>query len=360
MAFPLSVLVSVDIPKLISRQVASPLKYIDNEKPADVLLIGSSLILAPPLRLVVSHAEAKKRLIAGNLTFLSQPYWSALFDVFQRKFAVVNIGVSGAVATDQRTIVEAIMKSKVKPRLIIYACSPRDLIDNTMGKAPRESPVFRTFQFAQAYKISNKFDCQAILEREQRFLILVWKYVRSEVFAAASKFFERPSALWQASTTFKQQVADEDEDHYTAAQRIAIDVATYQNRYHPFRQDYFDFQLDSFCRILQECHKNSVPIIVINMPLADSNLEILGTQLRAKYKGAIQSACSVAKVELVDMQGRSGEPYEAVDFIDTCHLSRSGAIKFMKDFSVAMRNSVTMNNAFVLKSAKSNKGRELP
>lgn len=72
----------------------------------------------------------------GRRRFLSRCYEEALKTGLGVEYAMANISVPGSVAEDQKIIMDAVVNSAVKPKLVIYAFSPRDLIDNSMGKAP--------------------------------------------------------------------------------------------------------------------------------------------------------------------------------------------------------------------------------
>lgn len=344
--FPHRLLVSVGIPKWISIHVGSPLLYLDGGKPADILLIGSSLLLAPPFRFLDNEKEGTRCMAEGKRLFLSQCYQKALQAELRTKYHVVNCAVPGSVADDQRIIMDAVVNSKVKPKLVIYAFSPRDLIDNYMSKAPRENPVYQTFQFAKDYSGKPEKNLDRICEREYRFVELVRRYVKDEVSLSTAKRFGRPASLWEAVNQCKGVEAETVTQELDPAARLKDDLAVYQQRYLPFRKDYFDFQLNSFRQLLQVCKNHSVPIIVLHMPIAESNLALLRPDIVTTYATATTEACETAGVEQIDLRTLNGKPYTSLDFIDSCHLSRVGSIKFLAEFAQSLKNSRTMQQAF--------------
>lgn len=345
-SFPHRLLVSVGIPKWISTHVGSPLLYIDEKKPADILLIGSSLLLAPPFRFLADEKEGHRMMAEGRRRFLSQCYEEALKKGLGIDYGMANISVPGSVAEDQRIIMDAVVNSAVKPKLVIYAFSPRDLIDNEMGKAPKENPVYRTFQFARAYSGQPEPNMEKIFEREWRFLTLVRKYVRDEVCSTVAKSLGRPATLWEAANAEKISSSEGGCKELSPAERLKNDLAVYHDRYLPFRQDYFDYQVNSFKQLLQICREHSVPIIVLHMPLAQSNIALLEPQLIKTYAAATHEACRVADVEEIDLMRVNEKPYASSDFIDSCHLSKAGSIKFLKQLVEALKTSKTMQQAF--------------
>jgi hypothetical protein len=344
-SFPHRVLVSVGIPKWISTHVGSPLLYIDERKPADILLIGSSLLLAPPFRFLADEKEGHRMMAEGRRRFLSQCYEEALKKGLGIDYGMANISVPGSVAEDQRIIMDAVVNSVVKPKLVIYAFSPRDLIDNSMGKAPKENPVYRTFQFARAYSGQPEPNMEKIFEREWQFLVLVRKYVKDEVSSTVAESLGRPESLWEAVNAEKNP-SSEGGTELSPAERLKNDLAVYHDRYLPFRQDYFDYQVNSFKQLLQICREHSVPIIVLHMPIAQSNLALLEPQLIETYAAATSEACRAGGVEEIDLMTANGKPYASSDFIDSCHLSKAGSIKFIKQFVEALKTSKTMQQAF--------------
>ncbi len=344
--FPHRLLVSVGIPKWIAAHLASPLVYIDDKKSADILLIGSSLALAPPFRLLADEKDGDRMLAAGNRQFLSQCYQDALTTALGRRYNIDNISVHAAVAEDQRIIMDAVVNSAVKPKLVVYGFSPRDLIDNYMGRAPKENPVYRTFQFAQVYNGKSHANVLDIFEREKQFLVLVRKYAKDEVTSSVAKYIGRSASLWEAANLDKQLMPLAVSKELGPAERLKADLAVYRERYLPFRQDYFDKQLLSFRQLLQQCKAHSVPIIVLHMPIAQSNLAILQPQLVSKFRAVTSEACREAGVEEIDIMDASGKPYVASDFKDSCHLSKVGSIKFLKQFAEALKASKTMQHTF--------------
>lgn len=127
-------------------------------------------------------------------------------------------------------------------------------------------------------------------------------------------------------------------------------MAVYHDRYLPFRQDYFENQVNSFKQLLQICREHSGPIIVLHMPLAQSNLALLEPQLIKTYAAATREACRAAGVEEIDLMTVNGKPYASSDFIDSCHLSKAGSIKFLKQFVEALKASKTIQQAFSRRS----------
>jgi len=344
--FPHRLLVSVGIPKWISIHVGSPLLYLDGGKPADILLIGSSLLLAPPFRFLDDEKEGTRCMAEGKRLFLSQCYEKALQEGLRAKYFVVNCAVPGSVADDQRIIMDAVVNSQVKPKLVIYAFSPRDLIDNYMSKAPRENPVYQTFQFAKDYSGKPEKNLDKIFEREYRFGELVRRYVKGEVSSSAAKRLGRPSSLWEAVNQYKGGEAETVDQELEPAAKLKDDLAVYQQRYLPFRKDYFDFQLNSFRQLLQVCKDHSVPIIILHMPIAESNLALLQPDIITTYATATSEACKSAGIEQIDLRTLKGKPFTSADFIDSCHLSRAGSIKFLAEFAQSLKNSRTMQRAF--------------
>ncbi len=344
-SFPHRLLVSVGIPKWIATHVGSPLLYIDEKRPADILLIGSSLLLAPPFRFLADEKDGHRMMAEGRRRFLSQCYEEALKTGLGTDYRMANISVPGSVAEDQRIIMDAVVNSAVKPKLVVYAFSPRDLIDNAMGKAPKENPVYRTFQFARAYSGQPEPNIEKIFEREWQFLVLVRKYVKDEISSAVAKSLGRPASLWEAANAEKNPSAEGECKELTAAEKLKVDLAVYHDRYLPFRQDYFDYQVSSFKQLLQICREHSVPIIVLHMPIAQSNLALLQPQLVKTYAAATSEACRAAGVEEIDLMTANGKPYASSDFIDSCHLSKAGSIKFLKQFVESLKTSKTMQQA---------------
>jgi hypothetical protein len=354
--YPWSKLVAMDIPGGLTDFAIRSANNCFNENPKDVALLGSSLILAP------SQEINKTRSIAAGESWLDCHLASDEYvKVFKRRFnldiTVVNVGVPGALVSDQADVVHALATTGRAPKLLVLTYGPRDFMDNILAVRADDTPISRVFAAYTSRHFSlAKLDFESIsamADHQVKFGHLLCLHLKRRFVAYACKALHRPTSLWQAQNDKAKMNSLEANTNQvdpllqnTPAKRLAADLANYNQRYNPPNKNTFETQMAALDDTLQTCKSNNIPTVVVSMPITRENLALLKPEVKAAWQNRVLKFSNKYNVSLIDMNNDSRFKYALTDFDDSVHLSSNGAFKFVNDLSTALGETKEFKAAF--------------
>lgn len=312
--------------------------FLSSDENPDVLLLGSSLVIGPAIecdRLLPDHQE----LPGGNT---SHRYDKARFleNLLAKRaienHSVYNLGLPGAMMSDQCILLEEALSAGKKPSIVILGVAPRDFLANDRPK-PENTPVAKEVERLRIARskdltpdrIRQKFDVAVTKQNES------WTH---KMFGAKaileSKLFDilpwAPRKKQPASGPVANQCTDK--RGRTRQAKINKQIDYYRVVYTPFQPSIFDKQVGYLRKALTIAREHSVAVLIVNMPLSAPIKSILDEKAEKQYNDTMKQLAEEFSVAYLDL-GSADDQYPFDDFEDCVHLNRSGGLKFFHTLS---------------------------
>jgi hypothetical protein len=308
---------------------------------ADVLLLGSSLTLAPAMRCDDAIAHRPRRVDLWYWHEYMPTYAKAnylqqtLSRMLHRDVQVQNASVIASVVSDQELILRRYLESK-KPACVVLCTAPRDYID---PNCPPDKTS--TYQF-----LANGDDLLDLASTKNLWsnggLETLWIRAcglyrhRAELTALVQQCCADTAntvgtKIWKQKWNHIATTADEvpnvpqyASDETKVAWRRDIDH--YRKMYFPMTDEQYDRQMRALRQLLSLCKSDKVPIVLVDMPLTKDNLALLPQEFKTKLLCDIEKTAKDNGVTVY--KPNDDIHFGAKDFEDSAHLSSAGGFKF--------------------------------
>lgn len=340
--------------------VAHAPEFINGGERCDVLILGSSLMLAPSLRM--GDFSRRQGLYGSpDIVVHSSIYERALQACSGRQLQIENLAVPGSMLSDQHLIWQEFLRHRGSGAvpLLVLTVSPRDFQDNTVGRRYQNSPVQQVFScYRQLHCFWPENFTQAALQSYLRslgqFQRLVFRLIRTDFADFFCHQLSRPLNLWSGShgpahvQSGEQDWAAEMAEPVSFAEsrmKVSKSLAEYGQRYRPADWSSYSVQKEELQRILGECRAAGIAVVVVNMPVSRDNMAVLDPAQGADLAQWLPAAALAQGASYLDLNngGRGREPSM---FADSCHLNRNGSQCFVSEFSAGLASSSAFKRAF--------------
>jgi hypothetical protein len=341
--------------------------YRDLSKAPDIMMFGSSLILA-----AVNEGDATHyRKLVDTATHHYSTYLSELlkrrhnYDISNFCFAI-----GGQMASDVYAIANNFVSKGYKPRVIVWGIAPRDLIDSAFPGATTSDTA----------RYMNKIAGKDIVEEDRKTLnSTIDQFLRKYLFLYrvrdnflsdlkyAMRQLQVKQAQWIASLKTpnaenatpppgRQKMLRELMNprdgtmgdievgewligaNAEPSKILKDNTAEYLVRYNPFKSKTFVAQRSYFEKFLQQQKECGVKVLLVNMPLTGVNMSLLPAATYDTYLYTVKSLAKRYNAEILDL---NGDPrFKQSDFFDTAHLNGLGSEKFIEVLSTDSRLAV--------------------
>ncbi|HEY9756137.1 MAG TPA: D-alanyl-lipoteichoic acid biosynthesis protein DltD [Oculatellaceae cyanobacterium] len=305
-------------------------QYKKAETP-DVVLLGSSLIMSP-----VWTADYKKFVNVNDFYRHHRSYLleKKLSAETNEELKVFSFAVPGAMVSDMDLIVDKMLTGTKKPQLVVYGVAPRDFMDDLAGGETKTATFQRLGDVSDLSK--NNFAASTVDEKlELVFNRAVYLFGKRTRYQSKTDAFVRKVA--------HQAIAAPQDQFAVAANNLNVcpllqdkkilwqkSLDEYHMRYQRFNQIQFKKQEQFLQDMLTSCKKNNIEVLLVNMPLTQTNLGLMPEGLYQKYLGMLKETASKNNVAILDL----GEmKYGDECFYDTVHLNEIGAEPFLSSVS---------------------------
>ncbi|CAN5274490.1 hypothetical protein BH11CYA1_BH11CYA1_09770 [soil metagenome] len=317
-----------------------------------VVLIGSSLILAPLWSVDVAHGKFFKDCMQHHTSNHLEKLTGC---------PVVSLATAGQFVSDTYLITEKLLNEKQHPKVLIYGVAPRDFMDDTTGGLAMTSvfdSLVETKDFPKINKLFfNNFDERGdfVLNRS------VFLYRKRGRYQAKMQDFttklgekvlahvplQAGSAVLASNITAASNIGDTNAS--AAATASGVDplanfllggdrdavwkqsIEEYAKRYKRFNAKQFEKQKECFRALTALCAERKIKLCVVAMPLTDDNRKLMPADLYQQYRSFVKEATSEAAVPFVDLQ--DSKTYDDSNFYDTVHLNSKGGERFLSAMS---------------------------
>lgn len=357
-SYPWRELAALDMPGWVIRYAASVSEYVLGSGRAPIVILGSSLILAPSQRLGDIYEFASELDGQRETIVKSTHYERELKMLTGLNLSIKNLAIHGAMLTDQELITKELIAHGNAPKLLILTLAPRDFIDNILGRDLDNTPIKRVFSFMARRKclLPKELSLEAVgdwLDLHQKFTNLVRRKLGRALVESTCRITGRQENLWLAANQGTSQrvntliaaPAGSPGARPEKNELLAEDISHYRRRYLPPDEKRFTEQELALKALLTRATEAGIKVIIVEMPLTKENISILLPHQYRCFKESIQHLASLHSVSLVDF-GDVKPTFDAADFIDSVHLSKRGAERFIPLFCKKVVGSQVFRAAF--------------
>ena len=321
--------------------------------PSNLVLLGSSLMVA-------AIAECDANYLGHTLDLATYRGAAYLDEVLHKRFggsfSTLNLSAPGQMPSDAYLTLKAAIKEGIRPKTIVYGVAPRDFLDGTM-QSPSDSEAFKFLQrsvditdcgfdyFAtpfgkfewllqrtiHLYRVS--LDCRINMEKICRQYLSHNGLINlPEGEGSAADFASRLRAILkpfniEPGTFLALQTVDNEAP-------MIDNTRDYKDRYRNPDRRLYETQFRFLNRIAKLCAQEKIKLILVQMPITETNVKILKPQLYAKYKADLSSICADKNIPLLDLCQFNN--YNISDYRDSVHLNGYGGKKFVDNLVTAL------------------------
>jgi len=298
------------------------------QKP-EVVLLGSSIVRFPFWLSDLKHSNNVPK-------FNDYSFCEYLEKQVEKKAnRIVNIfdmGIDAEMVSDAYLICEKLFVGKDKPRLIVYGTNPRDFMDDLL---PTDTG---TLSFARLHGLNDLSRSDGLFAtnlQEKADLFLqsfapLYQYRREwqdRVGKYYLKALPEPTPYVPPSTGPVPLTMEQRNLAYVNRAKIKDgewirSIAEYEARWAKPNQEQFQLQARYLNALLALAHERGIKVLLIKMPVTETNESLMPHDLVAHYDQVIAHASKRWNLDVVDLQGkfRPSDNY----FFDIVHLNAKG------------------------------------
>lgn len=334
-------------------------EFLASPNNPEVLLLGSSLVLVPSVRLDDQFHERKTRYDRWYYRncideYTKADYFASLLSKSAgRTLSMSNLAVAASMASDQYLILKKYLAAGKKPNYIVLCLAPRDFFDNERDVV-EQTPTYQVL--ADVTSLGDVLEGHPSLVSVSDFMAgKIWNFYRArtdyKIFldSLASQFFGHPTTMYEAVKSAKttkpaEATGDKTEEfkdtpawdnthaNYTQPPNTLPDLAKYHHMYLPVNYPLFEKQVHYLDMFLQTAKNNNIPVAIVRMPLTKENWAILPPDAQTKFANALVTESQKYGATFIDPGPSSN--FDKDDFEDSVHLNGKGGKKVF-DFTAA-------------------------
>ena len=328
-------------------------EFLQQRKPPEVVMLGSSLLMHP-----VSRQDANY--LGRDIDYVKHHRSNYMEEQLSKNGApetvCYNFALPGGMISDDYMVARALFKTH-KPSVIVLGLSVRDFIDNGVhcaGATPafkylkRFTPIddlvdvsmpqlWQRFDYLCGkgiYLWGKKLDLQVMLAEEIKSL-LAPVYARAfppSRLAEADPSRNQPSNL-RAEVEAGMMIVQHDMPY-----SYEDNSPEYKKRYRSPNLPGLAVQKFFFNKLLQDAQSQSIKVVIFNMPLTQTNHQLMPVGSYDNYLGILKTAAKQYGCQFVDLD----ETHQFVgdNYYDTAHMNASGGKRLVD----AMAATLTGND----------------
>ena len=228
--------------------------------------------------------------------------------------AVFDLATDGQIPSDTFLLNRKLLKGSKVPEWIVYGIAPRDFIDNLVSKESKTLIFDRLFSIKDL--ISEKSGFTLNLEEKLDFLVNKCCYLYGERDGIQSSFANSLTGVSQQIFPTKIKAAELSTDAWIRT------TEDYRKRYKTFDLVKFKKQATYFNSFCKEATGKGIKVLLVNMPLTQTNLALLPPGAYKAYHETVANAAKSNNVFFLDLQNSKQFPDSF--FGDIAHLNKIG------------------------------------
>lgn len=302
--------------------------FLNTSEQADIVMLGSSLVLVPAVRCDDKLNGKNRRFDREFFARYILEYSKATYLEHQLKMQfgedikVKNLGIASAVMSDHFGIFKMMLEEEKHPRLLILALAPRDFLDNTQEEYLKTPTRMFIREFENPSFIPASLNSSDLLDAstniEHRFEKVIAKLRTASVEMACAvtghaAFVEH----YRPPSVKRDELVNE-----------LNDLETYRHLYNPPNFKMLARQSEYLRQFLATAKAKKVDVLVVNMPVTKENIDTLDPSARSIYISSLKKLTKEFDTPLLDIGSDTEKLYMKTDFEDCCHLNTAGGEKF--------------------------------
>ena len=362
-------LAGIDVPTWIIEFAGRSADFATVEPRKDAAIFGTSLIAAVSSRLS-SSAKLSPSLV--DTRDVGAKFVANLEHSLKAKskapIKLAMAAVPGSMVSDQYFLLKEAVGQKRAPSLLILTLAPRDFIDNEVGLRLEETPLRRVLSFLSSNRhffppSLSAQGWQLCLESHRRFFSLIQKRVRRALVLWACAVLHREENLWSSQQRMLSNKNGQSDSGLPKAPAIdaansnksgqisekigqsnafAEDLIVYRRRYLPLNRALYSMQCSYLDDLLILAKDQKIGVVVFLMPLSAENRQLLPNGWLKQFSLNCKNQVAQFGFDIYDLnEGAYESTFHRSDFVDSVHLSLSGAEKFYSIFVQKLLESPT-------------------
>ena len=343
-------------------------EYKEQKPPANVVLLGSSLMMFPFWAMDASFDP--------KIADIAHYHKSVALQAVLEKSGIKNSSVfslasAGQMSSDAFLYASEFLKGDTKPEVVVWGIAPRDFADDNV-KSPMATVSFK--QIVDLHNFSSyaktflpRFEDKAeFIANHSCFLYgRRWRFQKEadrtleKISAAVARVFvgkavdDKKSATAGGAATLPvamvKAAAVKDSDNTpdlsiasllagTAEQRWETSTREYRGRYKNIAERDLSVQMSCLDNTLKICQERGIKVVLVNMPLTKLNQGLMADGFYQRFNQQVKTLASAygKDVTLVDMTNQS--QFQESDFWDTVHMNHIGGSKLIGGILPAVRS----------------------
>lgn len=349
----------------------------DSAQTENVALMGSSLIVT-----ATNYSDALYLNKPLNIaTYHGAQYLDSLLEgKYGSSFKTYNLSSPGQIPSDAYMTLQAMLKTSHRPDVLIYGLAPRDFYDSSRASAMDSEPfrylrrlvnlggtqgrMFRTpwakmnwLLEENLYLYGNSIDLQLLSTRAAE--RVVDKLAPLPAGVQPYTYWQRQELMpeYKAAEVYPQAVNIEPEDPLNPPP-LKDDSDQYLDRYRKPSKRTFHDQFFFLNKVAEVCQREKIELILVNMPITEGNIKLLGTRRYLEYIHALYRFSQEHNVPTFDMTDFAYFD-KRMNYHDSVHLNALGGKKFFDRLVEALAATPRTNAALELAGQKLQKQESL-
>ncbi len=343
-------------------------EYKEQKPPANVVLLGSSLMMFPFWAMDASFDP--------KIADIAHYHKSVALQAVLEKNGIKNSSVfslasAGQMSSDAFLYASEFLKGDTKPEVVVWGIAPRDFADDNV-KSPMATVSFK--QIVDLHNFSSyaktflpRFEDKAeFIANHSCFLYgRRWRFQKEadrtleKISAAVARVFVGQAldgkksataggaasvpaaAVTAAAETTSANTPDLSISSLlagTAEQRWETSTREYRGRYKNIAERDLSVQMSCLDNTLKICREREIKVVLVNMPLTKLNQGLMADGFYQRFNQQVKTLASAygKDVTLVDMTNQS--QFQESDFWDTVHMNHIGGSKLIGGILPAIRS----------------------
>lgn len=318
-------------------------EFLDYKKPADVVLLGSSLLMHPVSRLDADFLNRDLDYVRHHRSVYMEAAISQRFGVTDP--LCFNFALPGGMVSDGYMVARALFDGQRKPRIVVLGLCLRDFMDNGVTWCGG-TPAFRylkrfvniddlvdlampqiwqrlEYGLGKVFYLWDKHqDIQVVTAETAR--VYARRCLR-HIFGSSVK--DHPE--WLGPPPNARSEVEEGMFIVRAHQPSSFqdNTAEYKKRYRSPNARQFAVQTEFLHRLLRLCRCRNIKVVIVNMPLTQVNMHLTPPGSYEKYVAVLRAASRCWNCPVVDLN--AGGRFATADFYDTVHMNSHGGKKLL-------------------------------
>lgn len=310
--------------------------YQHGNKPASVVLMGSSLMMTPVWSVDLKNCQKVADVYHHHVSLS----FEKMLNERGLSGPVFNFALPGAMVSDIYLLSRKLFKGSQTPAVVVLGIGPRDFMDDLLTGETRTA-VFQ--KLADLRDLSGDGDLYFATWQEKADFALnnaVFLYgkrcrYQDKLCQSVSRLYDRLGKPAPAKPTGHAGANLEPAALADREKLWANSIEEYRARYKRFNQKQFHKQCDFLKAFLQTAAQRHIKVMLANMPLTADNLRLMPPGFYEEYRRTVKAIAASYNVQLLDLQG--DRRYTDVCFYDTVHLNGQGGEQLLQTLS----NSLT-------------------